>query len=86
VKAVVKGSLRPDAILIPQRAVMQSAKGHYVWTLSHDDTVEFRPVAVGDWEGENWFINEGLFPGDRVIVDGGQALHAKEKVNAQVLH
>lgn len=86
VKAIVKGSLRPNAILIPQRAVMQSAKGHYVWTLSKDDTVEFRPIEAGDWEGENWFINEGLFPGDRVIVDGGQALHAKEKVNAQVLH
>ncbi|MCB1113493.1 MAG: efflux RND transporter periplasmic adaptor subunit [Chlamydiia bacterium] len=86
VKAIVKGSIRPNSISIPQRAVMQSSKGHYVWTLKDKNTVEFRPIEVGDWQGENWFINEGLFPGDIVVVDGGQNLSAQEKVDAKILH
>lgn len=86
VKAIITGAVRPNAIVVPQRAVMQSAKGHYVWTVSKENTAEFRPIEVGDWQGENWFVNEGLFPGDLVVVDGGQNLKALEKVNAEVLH
>ncbi len=86
VTARVKGLIRPDAILVPQKAVAQSAKGHYVWTVSKENTVEFRPVEVGMWFGEDWFINQGLFPGDRVVVDGGQNLSGGEKVDVEVLH
>jgi membrane fusion protein (multidrug efflux system) len=27
-------------------------------------------VDVGDWNGDNWFINQGLAAGDQVVVDG----------------
>ena len=27
-----------------------------------------RPVVTGDWQGDNWFITEGLKPGERVVV------------------
>jgi membrane fusion protein (multidrug efflux system) len=29
-----------------------------------------RPIVVGDWTGSDWIINDGLKPGDKVIVDG----------------
>jgi outer membrane protein OmpA-like peptidoglycan-associated protein len=32
--------------------------------------VEQRVVEVGDWLGDDWFINQGLQPGERVVVDG----------------
>lgn len=80
VRARVEGAVRPDAILIPQRAVQQSSKGHFVWVINNEQKTDFRPVIVGDWLGENWFINEGLHSGEKIVVDGGITLHAGDKV------
>jgi membrane fusion protein, multidrug efflux system len=71
VRARVHGMSRPNAILVPQRAVLQGAKSHFVWLLDKDGkTPHEQVVEVGDWLGENWFISDGLRAGDRVIVDG----------------
>jgi membrane fusion protein (multidrug efflux system) len=35
-----------------------------------DGKAQTRPVEVGDWQGDNWFIFKGLSAGDRVITDG----------------
>lgn len=70
VRTQLIGAVRPDAILIPQRAVQQSANGHFVWLVDKSNKSKLRLVTVGDWNGSDWFINEGLASGDRVVVDG----------------
>lgn len=70
VRVIVKGAVRPDAILIPQRAVMQTQKGQLVYVVDKDGKAQERPVEVGQWIGTDWLINKGLKAGDRVIVDG----------------
>lgn len=70
VRARLKGAARPRAILVPQRAVQQGSKGHFVWVVGANDMVEQRPVVVGDWHGSDWFVVEGLNSGERVAVDG----------------
>jgi membrane fusion protein (multidrug efflux system) len=74
VRVRVKGATRPNAILVPQRAVLQGSKGHFVWVADKDNKAENRPVTVGDWAGDAWVITEGLRAGDRVVVDGGLKL------------
>lgn len=74
VRAQISGAIRPNAILIPQRAVQQSSKGHFVWVIDKDHKAAFRPVVVGDWDGDNWFIDQGLSSGDQVVVDGAMNL------------
>lgn len=74
VRAILKGAIKPGAILVPQRAVHQGGKGHYVWVVNKDGKAEYRPVTVGEWYGNDWMIDEGLRQGDRVVVDGGMAL------------
>jgi membrane fusion protein (multidrug efflux system) len=74
VKAFLKGAVRPNAIVVPQKAVQQTANGHTVYLANAKDQTEIRPVMVGDWIGENWIINQGLKAGDRVIVEGFQRL------------
>ena len=74
VKAFLKGAVRPNAIVIPQKAVQQTSNGHTVYVASAKDQAEIRPVVVGDWIGEDWIINKGLKAGDRVIVEGFQRL------------
>ena len=74
VRTRLHGAVRPNAILVPQRSVQQGAKGHFVWVVSKEDKAELRPVLVGDWHGDSWFIAQGLAGGDRVVVDGGLRL------------
>jgi membrane fusion protein, multidrug efflux system len=83
VRSRVLGFVRPDAILVPQRAVRRTAKGEAVWTVDKDGKAELRPVVVGDWQGDDWFISEGLAAGDRVIVDGATALQPGVMVKAE---
>jgi membrane fusion protein (multidrug efflux system) len=70
VRARVFGASRPGAMQLPQRAVQQGAKGHYVWVIGNDGKAKQRVVEVGDWIGDDWFISDGLKPGERVVVDG----------------
>jgi membrane fusion protein (multidrug efflux system) len=70
VRARVFGSSRPGAIRVPQRAVQQGSKGHYVWVVGNDGKAKQRVVEVGDWYGDDWFISDGLRSGERVVVDG----------------
>ena len=74
VRARLRGATRLNAILVPQRAVQQGANGHFAWVVDTDGTVEQRPLTVGDWYENNWFINEGLNAGDQLVVDGGMRL------------
>lgn len=83
VRARIEGAVRPHAILIPQRAVQQSTKGQFVWVINSEDKAEFRPVTVGDWQGENWFILDGLKSGERIVLDGGVALRAEDSVQVK---
>ncbi|SAL49658.1 efflux RND transporter periplasmic adaptor subunit [Caballeronia humi] len=70
VRARVYGAVRLHAILVPQRAVLQGSKSHFVWVVDKDSKARQRVVEVGEWHGDDWFINQGLQPGERIVVDG----------------
>jgi membrane fusion protein (multidrug efflux system) len=70
VRVLVKGAMRPNAILVPQAAVLQGAGGFFVWIVDKDGKAQTRPIEVGDWQGNNWFVLKGLAAGDTVITDG----------------
>ncbi len=70
VRAVLKGAVRPDAIAVPQRAVMEGPQGKLVYVVGAEGKAEPRPVVVGEWSGKDWIIESGLKAGDKVIVDG----------------
>jgi len=76
VRAKLKGAVRPNAILVPQRAVQQGAKGSFVWVINNEGKAEFQPVTVGPWYGEEWFIEGGLKGGETVVVNGALKLRA----------
>jgi membrane fusion protein (multidrug efflux system) len=70
VRVRLHGVIRPDAVLVPQQAVLQGAKGFFVWTVDATGKAQIRSVEVGDWQGDSWFITKGLAAGDKVITDG----------------
>lgn len=70
VRVRVIGIERANAVLIPQRAVLQGQQGKFVMLAGAGDMVEARPVEVGALIGDEWLIESGLAAGDRLIVDG----------------
>lgn len=69
-RVVLSGAVRPGAIVVPQRAVLESPKGKFAYVVNAESKAEPRPLQVGDWTGQGWVIHAGLNPGDKVIVDG----------------
>ena len=63
---------QPDALLIPQAALMQTQAGDQVLVVGQDDKVESRTVEVGSAYQGQWVIRSGLQKGERVIVEGLQ--------------
>lgn len=75
VRARIHGAVRPNAILVPQRAVQQGAQGSFVWVVE-DGKTRFQPVQTGPWLGDDWFIELGLEGGEQVVVDGALTIRA----------
>jgi len=69
-RVALAGGMRPGAIAIPQRAVLEGPGSKIVLIVNAQGIVEPRPVQVGDWSGEDWIVLGGLKAGDQVIVDG----------------
>jgi membrane fusion protein, multidrug efflux system len=70
VRVILRGATRPDALTVPQRAVLEGPQGKFVYIVDQNGTAQPRPIEVGDWAGDAWVINKGVQPGDRVITEG----------------
>jgi membrane fusion protein (multidrug efflux system) len=70
VRVLLKGATRPDAVAVPQRAVLDGPQGKFVYVVNDKGSAEPRPVEAGGWSGDTWIIYGGVKPGDKVIVDG----------------
>jgi len=68
----LSGFSRANALAVPQRAIQQGLGRQFVYVVSVGDTVVARDVKTGPWSGTLWIVDDGLKPGDRVIVDGIQ--------------
>ena len=69
VRVRLTGATRPKAMVVPSRAVLEGPQGRFVYVVA-DNKAMPKPVKVGDQIGDQWIVNEGLVPGDQVIVDG----------------
>ena len=70
VRVILHGATRPNALTVPQRAVLEGPQGKFVYVVDDKSTAQPRPVQAAEWSGESWVITEGVKPGERVIVDG----------------
>jgi membrane fusion protein (multidrug efflux system) len=68
----VKFDVKRNALLVPQRAVSELQGSYQVTVLDADNKVHLQPVRVGERSGNLWIIEDGLHPGQRVVVEGLQ--------------
>jgi membrane fusion protein (multidrug efflux system) len=65
-----KIGVRTGALLVPQRAVIDTQGTYMVPVVEPNNTVRFALVKAGDRVGSDWVIEEGLQPGEHVVTDG----------------
>jgi len=81
VRAILEEGVNEQAILVPQRGVTRKPDGNAaVLLVGAGDQVEERVIKVARTIGDNWLVNEGLKPGDRVILEGIQKAKPGTKV------
>ncbi len=71
------------AVLIPAAAPQRSAKGMFVYVVNNDSIAELRPVKLGQRQEDLVVVDEGLKPGERVVVSGQLAVTPDAKVQVQ---
>jgi RND family efflux transporter MFP subunit len=70
----VETSLKKDALLLPQSAVANLQGSYQVAVVGSDRKVSMRAVKPGATVGTMWVIDEGLKPGEQVVVEGLQQI------------
>lgn len=84
VRVVIEQGVQPDAIAVPQQAVQRDAGGQsQLYVVGADGTVELRPVQAGRVLDGRWVIDQGLEPGERVVVEGFQKIRPGARVDPQ---
>jgi membrane fusion protein (multidrug efflux system) len=81
VRAVVR--TRQNALLIPQAAVTEQQGNYQVAVVDKSGRVAMSSVRVGERAGTMWVIQDGLKPGDQVVVEGQQNLLPGTKVQTK---
>lgn len=83
VRTMLQEGVRENAILVPQRGVTRNPQGSaMVMTVGADEKVEPRIIKAERTVGDNWLVDEGLKPGDRVILEGLQKARPGTQVKA----
>jgi membrane fusion protein, multidrug efflux system len=68
------------ATVMPTAAIQRGAPGTFVYLLNADKTVTVKPVTLGPSQADRVAIEQGLSPGDRVVIDGADKLRNGAKV------
>ena len=83
VRAQVGSGVRENGILVPMQGIARDPKGDTTaMVVGKDNKVEVRPVKVSRAVGSKWLVEDGLKPGDKVIVEGLQKIQPGMPVQA----
>jgi membrane fusion protein (multidrug efflux system) len=82
----VETRMKNGALLLPQSAVAQSQGSYQVAVVGSDHKVSMRSVKPGETVGTMWVIDEGLKPGEQVVVEGLQNLREGTRVTSKPVH
>lgn len=72
----------PDAIMVPQRAVMQLQHISRVFVVTDSSTIKAVPVETGPKYEDGWIITKGIKAGDRIAIVGSASLTPDAKIEA----
>ncbi|WP_322014964.1 efflux RND transporter periplasmic adaptor subunit [Paraburkholderia sp. J12] len=83
VRARIEEGMNDRAFLVPQVGVLHDQKGQAtVLVVNQSNKVEIHPIQTSGTQGQDWIVDSGLNPGDRVIVQGTEKVRPGAEVKA----
>jgi membrane fusion protein, multidrug efflux system len=80
VHATVEAGERPQGILVPQQGVQRDRRGEpFALVIGAEGKVEQRTLKTDRAMGDQWLIDDGLNPGDRLIIEGIQKVRVGDQ-------
>ena len=76
-------STEKGAVLIPNQATQISQRGPFVYVVKSDDTAELRPVKLGQRQGDQVVVTDGLVANERVVLAGQMLVRPGGKVRVE---
>jgi RND family efflux transporter MFP subunit len=78
---VVLSSVKEEKLpLVPQAAVVETKEGSSVYVVGENNLVEMRPIKKRSVLGTDWIVEEGIRPGETVIIEGVQKVRPGQTV------
>ena len=85
VSVVIERKEALDKVVIPQAAVLTDQAGYYVLLVNDEDKVESHRIETGQRFGTDWVVEQGLEPGERIILYGIQKVRPGLTVNPELV-
>ena len=85
VRVVVPAGENANAVRVPQKAVQELQGKQSVFVVGPDNKVVYRDIVAKTRIGQDWLVENGLNPGELVVVEGVQKAKAGAAVKAVVL-
>ena len=86
VRAQLATSVAPQALLVPQEAVIRNPAGEpSVQVVGDDNKLVKRPIELGQAVGNRWLVISGVKAGEKVMVDGFQKARVGQTVKPKVV-
>lgn len=80
-KVKVEMELIKDAILVPQRCVMELQGQHSVYVVNDSNKVESRQIVTGQRINDYWLVSEGLKGDEKIVIDALQKVRSGQEVS-----
>ena len=77
---LMRSSLK-NVMLIPQKATFEVLDKRYVYVIGEDNTVEAKPITIGEEMPHLYVVTGGLKPGDKILLEGLRKVRNGEKIN-----
>jgi multidrug efflux system membrane fusion protein len=76
--------IRQNAIVMPSAAVQTGTQGNFVWVVAADKSAEMRSIDIAITEGQTTIVDEGVKPGEQVVVDGADKIKPGTKLDVKL--
>lgn len=70
VRVILKLTMQPHAVVVPNQAIQTGQNGSFVYVVKDDRTVESRSVTTGSRVDQDMVVNDGLEVGETVVIEG----------------
>ncbi|HSI46503.1 MAG TPA: efflux RND transporter periplasmic adaptor subunit [Methylophilus sp.] len=86
VRLKIRQATNPKAILIPRDALQRDQFSARVWVVNAQQVLESREVQTGSLSGRQWVVEQGLQPGEKVVITNAATQVAGTKVTPKVVN